>query len=161
MIGGASMARGCFWLIGILFFKPIGSTGLKWIQMGSNWSKLVQRVQLGPHGSNWEGSKGSKWVQIGQQKKVHVGQHGFKWVQMGPKGSTWVHRVQMGPSCLGLAIFGQFWAGRSWWCVKIYCSMWRGEIGSPKLDTTPLDPSNLSGPAHDYLAHPHPISVIL
>ena len=160
------MARGCFWLIGILFFKPIGSTGLKWIQMGSNWSKLVQRVQLGPHGSKWERSKGSKWVQIGKNKKeVQMGQHGFK---IGTSnGSTWTHRVQMGPlillytSCLGLAIFGQFWAGRSWWCVKIYCSMWRGEIGSPKLDTTPLDPSNLSGPAHDYLAHPHPISVIL
>ena len=55
--------------------------------MDPNGSKLVQRVQLGPHGSNWEGSKGSKWVQIGQQKKVQIGQHGFKWVQMGPHGS--------------------------------------------------------------------------
>ena len=51
--------------------------------MDPNGSKLVQRVQLGPHGSKWEGSTGSKWVQIGQQK----GPNWATWVQMGPNGS--------------------------------------------------------------------------
>ena len=76
----------CFWLIGysyILFFKPIGSNGLKWIQMGSNWSKGSYLVHMAPNGKDLQGLNGFKLV----NKKVQIGQHGFKWVQMGSNGS--------------------------------------------------------------------------